>query len=635
MELTRIEIKDYKSIKSPITVSFSKGMPTILIGKNGSGKTNILEALVAIGEANSGYYQWGNKPRPTYRAYIQLSKEDVETLLPNSDIVYDRSRSEIVAESLDDDLKIERIYSDYLVPELKKEVKDIRELALQLQEEIDAYEELLLKFSHEEREELPIHCYKIKNKNGIFTPYDRMRRDVEYFIKEIRENCDDILQHFDDNESAFNFIVKTELPCWRSHYKSFRLEYVEPSLALFEQKFISIDRDAIKDAIDKINEKTESSCERIDQLIKEIAERTCHIQKEMCGDYDSWILKQQEKDKKYKSFLTQVKHIIGRKCEFLRNESHNVIFKKSDSRDLDYRTPSRVIAEAYLKQVFDEDILKERLSKSEITLSDEERADFEVLLNKNIPSFDKDMYESISVSAEAGEPVSIFLNEKTGERINLNETSAGRRWYFTYYFMKNILSAGDIFIIDEPAAMLHPIAQREVLRDLMELTKRGVKVVYSTHSPYLIPDEWQCVHFVTMTDEGTVVNGVSSNQELVSQMTSIVGKDIFDIQDLIEKYLRCPPEKIAKNISQLIRNTIEERNRDLKKAVDDSESAKQKLTLQKACEEMNIEYDTMDSWNKMPYKANGEKNRKHSNPSLEHIMIVLKWANKKITDILG
>ncbi len=43
MELTRIEISEYKSIKKPISISFSKELPLILIGKNGSGKINILE----------------------------------------------------------------------------------------------------------------------------------------------------------------------------------------------------------------------------------------------------------------------------------------------------------------------------------------------------------------------------------------------------------------------------------------------------------------------------------------------------------------------------------------------------------------------------------------------------------------
>ena len=73
MELTKIEIESYKSIKSPVTISFVEGLPTVLIGKNGSGKTNVLEALSAIALANTNYYGNRGKEQPTYRAYIQLS----------------------------------------------------------------------------------------------------------------------------------------------------------------------------------------------------------------------------------------------------------------------------------------------------------------------------------------------------------------------------------------------------------------------------------------------------------------------------------------------------------------------------------------------------------------------------------
>ena len=37
--------------------------------------------------------------------------------------------------------------------------------------------------------------------------------------------------------------------------------------------------------------------------------------------------------------------------------------------------------------------------------------------------------------------------------------------------MKNTLESGDLFIIDEPAAMLHPLAQKEVLKELLELER--------------------------------------------------------------------------------------------------------------------------------------------------------------------
>ena len=608
MELTKIEIENYKSIKSPIAITFSKNLPTVLIGKNGSGKTNVLEALSAIALANINYYGNREKEQPTYRAYIQLSEEDVSTMLP--DVVYDKNKCEIIAYSSGSDLKIDRVRSEYIVSSIRKEIADIRDLASQLKDAVDLYEKQLIKISHDGYEELPIHCYNLKDANGGLTNYNIICHQAEWFIKHINEILERMLKTFNDDEQALTFIADNYIRFGFDKHQFFRLEYVEPSLAKFEQKFVSINKTAIKREITKINKATKDACDRIDYLIKEIEDRTKRIQEGLDTDH----MLRQEQDERYYSFLRHVQHIIGKRCLFLKNESNDVIFRKKD-RNYYYNDHSNSIMETYLRQVYEgsdrEELL--RSSKNELTLSEQAVADFEAFLNENIPSFDREMYDSISVQAGEKGHISIFLNEKTGEQINLNETSAGRRWYFTYYFMKNILSEGDIFIIDEPAAMLHPSAQREVLGDLMELTKRGVKVVYSTHSPYLISDEWQCVHFVTMTEEGTEVNCVSSNQELVSQMTDIVGEDIFDIQIVLEKYILASPEIVARNISELIRET--QKKRGIK-------------NLQIVCDEIGIEHQAMKSWNYWPTALNGERNKKFSSPSIQNIAKVLRWAKK-------
>ena len=608
MELTKIEIEHYKSIKAPVTISFVEGLPTILIGKNGSGKTNVLEALSAIALANTNYYGNREKEQPTYRAYIQLSEDDVATMLP--DVIYDKNKCEVVAYSSGSDLKIDRVRSEYIVSSIRKEIADIRDLASQLKDAVDLYEKQLTKISHDGYEELPIHCYNVKDENGRLTNYNVLHWQAEHFIDNVRKVLDNMLQTFEDDKAALTFVAERHLYFGWNDRESFRLEYVEPSLAKFEQKFVSINKTAIKREITKINKATKDACDRIDYLIKEIEDRTKRIQEGLDTDH----MLRQEQDERYYSFLRHVQHIIGKRCLFLKNESNDVIFRKED-RNYYYNDHSNSIMETYLRQVYDggdrEELL--RSSKNELTLSEQAVADFEEFLNENIPSFDREMYDSISVQAGEKGHISIFLNEKTGEQIDLNETSAGRRWYFTYYFMKNILSEGDIFIIDEPAAMLHPSAQREVLGDLMELTKRGVKVVYSTHSPYLIPDEWQCVHFVTMTEEGTEVNCVSSNQELVSQMTDIVGEDIFDIQIVLEKYILASPEIVARNISELIRET--QKKRGIK-------------NLQIVCDEIGIEHQAMKSWNYWPTALNGERNKKFSSPSIQNIAKVLRWAKK-------
>ena len=602
MELISIEIESYKSIKTPVTISFFDGLPTVLIGKNGSGKTNVLEALSAIALANTNYYGDREKGQIAYRAHIQLTEEDVTAMLP--EVVYDKDKCEVIAYSSGNDLKIDRLHSEYIVSSIKKEIVDIRDLALQLKDAVDSYEKQLAKISHNGYEELPIHCYNLKDSNGGLTNYNILFYQTEFFINHVSEFLDKMLKTFEDDETALTFIAQTPLYLRIDENKPFRLEYVEPALASFEQKFVSINRTAIKREITKINKATKDACERIDRLMKEIEERTKRIQEGLDTDH---ILRQKQ-DERYYSFLRQVQHIIGKRCLILKNESSDVIFKKED-RNYSYNNHANSIMETYLRQVYDgsdrEDLLKS--SKNELTLSKQAVEDFEAFLNSNIPSFDREMYESISVHADEQGHISIFLNEKTGEQINLNETSAGRRWYFTYYFMKNILSEGDIFIIDEPAAMLHPSAQREVLRELIGLTKRGIKVVYSTHSPYLIPEEWRCVHFVTMTKDGTKVNGISSNQELINQMADIIGEDIFDIQTVFDMYTQSDTTKIGRKCYNAIKNKGEK--------------------LEDAASKLLVSVDTIKSWNR-----NGNHFRC---PKIENIIAVSKYTNIKIQDLLN
>jgi hypothetical protein len=245
---------------------------------------------------------------------------------------------------------------------------------------------------------------------------------------------------------------------------------------------------------------------------------------------------------------------------------------------------------------------------------------FEERLNENIPEFDKGAYERITVEPYIDGNISIILHEKTGIQVDLNQTSAGRRWYFTYWFLKKTLTPGDLFIIDEPAAMLHPSAQQEILKDIEELVRAGIRVVYSTHSPYLIPKKWQSVHCVTMTEEGTKVDNSLSDKELTKQMKEIVGTDIFDLSDLISKYETCDVDQITKNAYKLVIDTKEERGI---------------RNQQIACDQIGISLDTLKSWNQLPQDNHGNKNEDYHKISLENLIKVLRWAEKAFEDVLN
>ena len=56
MKLKSIEISNYKSIKNPVKIDLTNGKPTVFTGKNGCGKTNLLEAINVAFYENDYYF---------------------------------------------------------------------------------------------------------------------------------------------------------------------------------------------------------------------------------------------------------------------------------------------------------------------------------------------------------------------------------------------------------------------------------------------------------------------------------------------------------------------------------------------------------------------------------------------------
>ena len=266
-----------------------------------------------------------------------------------------------------------------------------------------------------------------------------------------------------------------------------------------------------------------------------------------------------------------------------------------------------MILQTYLNRVYtgpDKDEIQKQISENkDFSLSEAALNEFEKYLNEHIPEFENGMYDRISVEQSDGKIPAILLHEKSGEIVDLNSTSAGRRWYFTYYFMKNTLENGDLFFIDEPAAMLHPLAQKEVLKELLQLESRGIKVIYSTHSPYLIPNDWKSVHFVAMTDSGTTV----TQENKYDALKQVTGGDIFDLQALLERYQKCDKEAVAHQCYHVILGSFE--------------------NIDEAAEKLNLGVSAIESWRK---NINSKKFRC---PKLENIILIAEKTGRNITDL--
>ena len=570
MRITKIEIQNYKSIKEPVGINYYNGLPTVLIGKNGSGKTNILEALSAIAEANGNYFGLRKELPISYKVHIRLEKEDAERLFPGKSI---DEKCEFAACS-GEDCKIDRIESEYLVPLLRSEIDEISNLASELKDALDTYTKQLDKIAYGDNEH-PLRGFQITCFKNTTTNYNLLMNWVELIIKEAEKFANSVKMNLVAEECSLKFgQVDFYFGLNDPEQLSFRLHYVKPDLAPFEGKFITVNETAIKREITKIDKATRASCEKITALLHELDERAKRLKAAMSDDQTI-----PDNSGVFYKFIREVRNCVGAKCAFLRNESSEVIFKTEKQEREYFRSDrSRVILQTYLNRVYtgpDKDEIQKQISENkDFSLSEAALKEFEEYLNTTMPEFENGMYDRISVEQSGGGLPSILLHEKSGEIVDLNSTSAGRRWYFTYYFMKNTLENGDLFIIDEPAAMLHPIAQKEVLKELLQLESRGIKVIYSTHSPYLIPSDWKSVHFVAMTDVGTTV----TQENKYDALKQVTGGDIFDLQALLERYQKCGAVGAAHNCCKALMRKYG--------------------SIEEAAKNVPFSYDTIEAWKK-------------------------------------
>ena len=600
MRITKIEITNYKSIKEPVEINYYNGLPTVLIGKNGSGKTNILEALSAVAEANGNYFGMRKELPLKYKVHIRLEKEDAERLFPGKSI---DEKCEFVACS-GEDCKINRIESECLIPLLRMEIDEISELAGELKDALDTYTKQLNKIVYGERNEQPLRGYRITDFHDSTTNYDAIKFQVEFVLEQTEKLIKSIIQNFCIEECSFKFgYIPDYYQLGDLERLCFKLRYVKPDLAPFEEKFITVNEAAIKREITKINKATRASCEKITALLHELDERAKRLKAALTDDQ---IIP--DNSGVFYKFIREVRNCIGTKCAFLRNESSEVIFKTDDPEREYFRSDrSRIILQTYLNRVYtgpDKDEIQKQISENkDFSLSEAALNEFEKYLNEHIPEFENGMYDRISVERSDGKLPTILLHEKSGEIVDLNSTSAGRRWYFTYYFMKNTLENGDLLIIDEPAAMLHPLAQKEVLKELLQLESRGIKVIYSTHSPYLIPNDWKSVHFVAMTDVGTTV----TQENKYDSLKQVTGGDIFGSQELLERYQKCDKEAVAHQCYHVVLGSF--------------------VNINEAAEKLNLGVSAIESWRK---NINSKKFRC---PKLENIILIAEKTGRNITDL--
>lgn len=95
-------------------------------------------------------------------------------------------------------------------------------------------------------------------------------------------------------------------------------------------------------------------------------------------------------------------------------------------------------------------------------------------------------------SEKLGKPYLEFLITDSSAPLYPKQRSRGTRWFISFFLQllaSQVLKRNRVFLLDEPGANLHEKAQKDVL-ELIEKIRETSGVIYSTHSPHLISNEY-------------------------------------------------------------------------------------------------------------------------------------------------
>lgn len=140
--------------------------------------------------------------------------------------------------------------------------------------------------------------------------------------------------------------------------------------------------------------------------------------------------------------------------------------------------------------------------------------DISNILNKKVISHWKKIFDkknsNLSITISKGFNLNThYLNIKIlkgGRTYEIDDGSLGFRWFFTFILFTEFRKKREgengeyLFLFDEPASNLHEGAQAKLL-DLLKEISLGAKILYTTHSPYLIDDK-NIINCFVVKDEG-------------------------------------------------------------------------------------------------------------------------------------
>lgn len=569
MILNEIILHNYKSIKSCSLKLNGKNFITI-IGKNGYGKTNVLKALQLA--FSKPIYRLRNVDIPEFYAESVYTLTDTEINQYSSSTELNLiSNNQIRVWTKQGDLQVKYVDAPFVIDLAKDLYNKLIEIEKQIKTSTNQYLKLVQKIETDYSESYYID-YDFNSLDTI-TSYDvkmlsnnlkLLKEELSTFIHTFFKDNGEIAFSYDDkfpfhhmhilnylNLKKFNTDVKIKIHPITVKALGLNKEQVDRANEKIKQEFININTQ-----LDEIYDQIQKSINDFKAIYKCIEDTFSAAEDQM---YDA----NQQNIQKTRGFINLLKKNSFRNVYYIDNEN-SLFFHSANNYNSSYIFNTNVIIDAIHKYLTENNVYEgEETIHKQKEISPDRLKKIVNKLNKDFmaticPDFDKKT--NISYTLKIEDSIKLYVKELDKNEVDFNETSLGRRWYLTYKFIQSILLPGDLLLIDEPAAFLHPQAQEEVRNELEELSKQGIMVIIATHSPNMISRNIEDIVNVEINEKGTTIKSFSKNNELYSTIKNELGINpvneiLFNLSKtilLVEGYLdKICIEKYAslKNIS--------------------------------------------------------------------------------------
>ena len=88
----------------------------------------------------------------------------------------------------------------------------------------------------------------------------------------------------------------------------------------------------------------------------------------------------------------------------------------------------------------------------------------------------------------------------TGDLRMMNTSSMVSELAPVVLYLRHVVGPGEVLIIEEPEAHLHPAMQVEFIRHLAAAVRAGVRIMLTTHSEWVLEELGNLVHLSSLTE---------------------------------------------------------------------------------------------------------------------------------------